>query len=166
MTCLRTLHEKKTIFNNLVQKTVIAQRQSKRVRRETVTEPLPILNSTFVEESETADCRRRSKRVRKEPFITFVGEPEKVDCRRQAKKTDPVFIAMANFAHVLTSETPPVVQCISYASTETVPLVETFEVETIPNHHELCERATMRVVQYDFHKAEETKKVNIVRTKN
>ena len=41
-----------------------------------------------------------------------------------------------------------------------------FDVETIPKHNELYERATVRVVQNDFHKTEETKKVNIVKTKN
>ena len=41
-----------------------------------------------------------------------------------------------------------------------------FDLETIPNHNEQCKRATVSVVQNEFHKAEETKKVNIGKTKN
>ena len=134
--------EKKTIFNNLekvteplpVLNSTFAEesemqdcrRQSKRLRNNTVTEPLPISSSIFVEESKTQDCRRQSKKVRKESSITFVVVPDDVDCGRHAEKTDPlpVVYAMANFARVLTSERPPVVQCISYASTETVPFMD------------------------------------------
>ena len=107
--------------------------------------------------------------MRKEPSITFVDVPENGDCGRHAEKTDPlpVVYAMVNFARVLTSERPTVVQCISYASTETVPFMDyAFDLETIPNHNEQCKRATVSVVQNEFHKAEETKKVNIGKTKN
>ena len=145
------------------------RRQSKRVRNNTVTDPLPISSSTFAEQSETQDCPRQSKNVRKEPSITFVDVPENVDCRKHAEKTDPlpVLLAMANFAHVLTSERPPVVQCISYASSETFLFMDyAFDLETIPNHNEQCKRATVSVVQNEFHKAEEFTKVIIGKSKN
>ena len=74
----KILRGKKTKFTNL----------------EKVTEPLPVLNSTFAEESETQDCRRQSKRLRNntvtEPLpissSTFVEESETQDCQRQSKR--------------------------------------------------------------------------------
>ena len=126
-----------------------------------------------MKESKTAHRRRQSKRVRKEkitePSVTLVDVPKNVDRRRHAEKTDPlpVFLSVANFAQVLRSERPSVVQCISHASTETIPFMDyVFVVESIPNHDELCESATVCVVQMDFLRAEKTKKVVIVKTKN
>ena len=95
-----------------------------------------------------------------EPIITY---------RRQAKMTEtiPVSVEMANIAQVLALEKPPVVQCISYASTEAVPFMDyPFDLETIPNHNEQCKKATVSVVQNGFHKAVETNKVNIAKNKD